>query len=136
MTTWKLIRNEGPVEWDGKHSIFVDVVDEQGKRLTGIPVKFWWNDGYEVKRTEAKTGEPFAVDFPMFAAGDAYGAKVDDGNPGDQTFGMGLIPFHPHVCYKLVFRRSADSEDVGEGPQVPGKDKIQVLVNGVVKWEN
>lgn len=136
---WKLISAEGPDEWGGRHSVFVDVVDEQGRRLIGVPVTFYWNGNDVQKLTEPKAGEPWAVDFPMYAAGSAYGVRVgDDIARSDQLFGMGLIANEPHVVYKLTFQRTvATGTDTGTGPTVPqGKDKIQVVVNGVVVWEN
>jgi hypothetical protein len=140
MTHWKLIRNEGPVEWDGKHSIFVDVVDEQGKRMVGVPVTCKWADGpdgSQTKPTEPKTGEPFAMDFPMWNAHGVYSVWVSvPGEPSDVASDMGLIPFHGHVCYKLVFQRSSGGSDVGDGPQVPDGDKYELFKNGVSVWKS
>jgi hypothetical protein len=103
---WRLVQADGPVEWGGRHSTFVDVWDEAGNRVVGTRVKFW-NGGIVYKNTESKRGEPYAVDFPMYAAGNAYGCQVDDGiYPSDAIFGMGLVANSPHVVYKLVFQRT------------------------------
>jgi hypothetical protein len=113
---WKLIIAEGPRDMGGKHSVFVDVLDSGGRRLVGIPVLFYWSDDDDRKPTESKPGEPYAVDLPIFAANNAYGARVDDGLPSDDLFGMGLVPFEPHVSYRLVFQRT-----VASGVEVPGE---------------
>lgn len=143
MATWRLIRNEGPVEWDGKHSIFVDVVDEQGRRLVGIPVTYKWADGpndRQTKPSEAKPGEEFAMDFPMFNSHNVLSVWVDvPGDTSEIASGMGLVSFGRHVVYKLVFQRSADDNDVGEGPQIPSVPKqkrVTVFEDGVLKYDS
>ena len=137
---WKLISAEGPEAWGGRHSVYVDVLDEVGLRLIGIPVLFYWNDGDERKVTEAKTGEPFAIDFPMYAAGNAYGIKIVDGLPSDQFFGMGLVANQPHMVFKLVFQRTvARGTDLPQPPTIPpvvGGDKYKLYRNDVMVWES
>lgn len=102
---WKLVKAEGPVEWGGRVSIYVDVWDEQGHRIAGVPVRQWWNNGEATKATEPKTGEPFGVDFVMNAGGNAYGIAVADGSPSDRIWGLGLPSFQPHHVFKLIFQR-------------------------------
>lgn len=138
---WKLVHNEGPIEWGGRISVFVDVLDEQGKRLVGVPVTFKWKDGIQTKLTEAKPGDDFAVDFPMYAAGDAYSVFVNDGTPSVVREHMGLGAVHPvHVVYKLVFQRTDEIPDIDSGPPspptVPSGDKIQFIVNGITIYSN
>lgn len=107
---WQLISADGPVEWGGRISVYVDVIDEAGRRAIGVPVAFYWhgggNDTQNVKLTESKNGEPFSVDWPMNAGGHAYGVHVADGLPSDDVFGMGLGSFVPHHTFKLIFRRT------------------------------
>lgn len=136
---WKLLSADGPEPWGGRHSIFIDVWDEQGRRMVGVPVTFWWADGSQTKTTEAKSGEPWAVDFPMFAAGASYGIRIDNELDSDQLFGMGLLAGQPHVVYKLIFQRTMQREEAPtqpEPPTVPGKDKIQLIMNGEIVWQN
>jgi len=97
---YKLVYAEGPVEWQGKHSVFVDVTNGNGRAI-GQPVRFFWNNGQDIKAVEPKTGEEFGVDFPMYAANNAYGVAVM--GTSDVVWGMGLIPFKPHVVFKLKF---------------------------------
>lgn len=105
---WQLISAEGPMEWGGRVSIYVDVWDEAGHRIVGVPVRQFWNNGEAIKATEPKTGEPFAVDFVMGAGGNAYGVVVADGSPSDMINGLGLsLEPRPHVVYKLIYQRQA-----------------------------
>jgi hypothetical protein len=103
---WRLVVAHGPLEWGGRVSIFVDVIDEAERRLVGVPVTMWWADGSDTKPLEPKAGEPFGVDFVMGAAGNAYGIRVADGLPSDAIFGMGLVAWQPHVSYQLIFQRA------------------------------
>lgn len=122
---WEIVQADGPFTSDGKHAIYVDVWDEQGNRLVGIPVTCW-NGGRKTKATEPKPGEPAAVDFPMFGGGHAYGVRVDDGSPSDVIFGFGLPNFMPHHWFRVIFRRRA-GVIVPEPPVEPpeGTDAIR-----------
>lgn len=93
----------------GKVSIGVDVWDEKGKRIVGQPVRMYWQNGEVGKPTEAKPNDKWAVDFPMYASGNAYGIQVN-GAVSDQVTGMGLGDIENpnmgiHVCYYLVFQK-------------------------------
>lgn len=135
---WKLVKAEGPIEWEGKHSIYVDVLNEQGNREVGVQVYFWWDGGDQRKRAESKQGEPFACDLPMFAAGQAYSVKIDDVIPSDELHGMGLIAFEKHVSYKLTFQEvRADVAPVVVSPppttpQPQEGSKIVIQLDGAV----
>lgn len=133
---WQLTYADGPFEWGGRTSIFVDVQGEAGQRLVGVRVRLF-NGGNSFKATEPKPGDDFAVDFPMYAAGNAYGVSVADGSPSDEVRGMGLIAFKPHVVYKLVYKRAIAGGAIDTPPTPPSaKDSIQVVVNGAVVWHN
>lgn len=89
---WRLVRavwfNEQ--EAQGRHHIFVDVLDADGKRIPGVPVRIYWNGGETTVTTQQKPGEPYAADFGMFAVAPSYGARPNDGSPADELWGMGL----------------------------------------------
>ncbi len=102
---WQCVVADGPMDIGGNISIFVDLWDEQGLRVVGVPVLFYWDDGDERKLTELKPGEGFAVDLPMFAGGHSYGVRVDDGTPSDDLFGFGLGKWVPHHAFRVTFRR-------------------------------
>src|SRR5690606_21601294 len=89
---WKLVRAEWLDERQaqGRHHVFVDVLDAQGQRIVGVPVRFWWADGQDIKRTEAKPGEAYAVDFALYNPAPAYNVAIADGKPSDAVHGLGL----------------------------------------------
>jgi len=108
---WRLIRARwyDPEESDGKHHIFVDIRNASNERQVGIPVRFFWSDDSYLTVTEAKPGEPYAANFPMYAIAPAYGAHPDDGWPADSVIGMGLGSLeYPdrtiHTSYGLVWQ--------------------------------
>lgn len=111
----------------GNANIYVDVLDENGVRLVGAPIRQAWQDGDAVLYTEAKPGEPAAVGIPMSSAGNAYQVHVN-GYPSDVVTGLGMgtveerhVPHH--TGYQLVFQRSTE----GAGT-APGGDTATVPV--------
>lgn len=135
---WRLVEAHGPLQMGGRHHIYVDVLGEAGQRLTGIPVKFFWADGDTLVRTESKPGDPGAANFPMFAQGNAYGARVDDNLPSDELFGMGLVSFMPHVSYRLIFKRTLAGGDAPpQGPTPvppPGNTTLAHALDQIQHW--
>ena len=125
-TLWRLVKAEylDEQQSQGRHHILVDTLNEQGQRIDGITVEFAWASGKDFKNTEAKPGEPQAVDFPMFAAGNSYNVQVA-GGASDRVLGMGLGSVEQpqmgiHVSYRLVFQRTiAKATGVLPLPQVP-----------------
>lgn len=111
---YELYQAEGPVEWGGRHSVFVDVLDGAGKRAVGVPVKFFWNGGQDVKAVEPKAGEEFGLDFPLFASGNAYSVQV--GAVSDVVTGLGLVAFKPHVSFKLRYRYAVKGQSSTPSP--------------------
>lgn len=108
---WRLVRGEylDERESGGRHHIFVDTLDEAGNRVPGVGVRFAWDGGRHIAVTEAKPGEPHAVDYPMYAAGHGYMCHVADG-PSDIVAGMGLGSIEQphmgiHVSYRMTFQR-------------------------------
>jgi hypothetical protein len=102
---WRLIKARwlGPGEAAAVHGpdhhILMDVLDEEGERLTGIRI-IVTNGGASTVITEEKPGELWATDFPMFAVAPAYAAQPNTGAPADRVEGMGLgsleAPFNAH----------------------------------------
>lgn len=122
---WQLVRGEwrNEAESQGLHHILVDVLDRAGGRLPHVGVRFWWADGQEIKLTERKPGEDYAVDFPMFAAGWAYGVQIVDG-PSDRVdhLGLGTIaaPWAGvHTSYRFAFQLVTVALPISPGPQIP-----------------
>jgi hypothetical protein len=95
----------------GRHHVYVLTLDALGNPMSGVPVRFWWAEGDEVKVGQAKydAGRMTCCDWPMYAAGQSYGVMVQ-GEPSDSLFGFGLGPTGKrddghHVSYYVTFRR-------------------------------
>ena len=84
----------------------------------------WFNGGNSFKSTEPKTGEPFSIDFPMFAAGNSYGIQIADGQPSDTVFGFGLGSFVDHHVFKAIFK--LDRGGIPVEPPIDPPDNIEL----------
>jgi glucose/arabinose dehydrogenase len=108
---WRLIKGVWYDEQEaaGRHHIYFDVLDENGNRLSGVPMRAYWNGGETLLQTQAKPGEPYAGDFGMYDIAPSYGMVPNDGNPADEVFGMGLgsieQPYYTiHTSYGFVWQ--------------------------------
>lgn len=115
---WQLARVEYVTDTiaAGRHNIYVDVRDEEGKqRLTDINVIVSWAGGQCIRETKDisnRHDEPwsdYGANCPMMAAGYVYSVSIDKG-PSDRLLGLGLgspqyreLPIL--VSYLLEFRR-------------------------------
>jgi hypothetical protein len=118
VTYYRLMRGEWLDPSQGKPTILVDVVDEAGKRLVGIPVRFT-NGGETIRPTEAKPRDAWATDHPMHAVGCAYSVEVGYASDRVSCLGLGTIedPDHAHhTGYLFVFQRTTY---VGDSPPLP-----------------
>lgn len=105
---WRLIRAHWLDEQEsgGRHHIYIETLDAAGQRQPGVPVRITWDGGESTVTTEAKPGERFAANFPMFAVAPAYSASPVD---GDLVGGMGLGSIEQpayaiHTSYELVWQ--------------------------------
>ncbi|HEX8683222.1 MAG TPA: cyclic nucleotide-binding domain-containing protein [Ardenticatenaceae bacterium] len=94
----------------GRHSIFVDVSDEQGERIVGQPLTVSWGGGSQQLTIENKPFPEYGANFPMYAAGQAYSLQVN-GLPSDRVHGMGLGDLTArdwtiHVEYLVKYQRA------------------------------
>jgi len=115
---WRLVKAvwyaEHEPPFDGQHHIFIDMLDSQGQRQTGAPVEITSLDGLDVFATlitEAKPGELYAANFPMYRLAPAYRAAPSDGSPADVVTGMGLGSIEQpnysiHTSYGFVWQRA------------------------------
>lgn len=126
---WRLIRarwyDEGEPPFSGQHHIFVDTLNGAGARQVGVPIRFSWSGGSQTVLTEAKPGEPYAANFPMYAVAPAYSAQPADGAPADLVAGMGLGNVqHPdwkiHTSYLLVWQWTQATGDAPPAVCGPG----------------
>lgn len=119
---WRLVKAVwfDEQESQGRINIFVDALSPEDARVVDLPVRFYWDAGEVIALTQAKSGEPYAADFPMQSVAPAYGAKPNDGNPADEVWGMGLgsieQPFHSiHTSYGLTWQWTV----AGGGTETP-----------------
>ena len=96
-------------ESQGNHHIYVDTLDKDGKRQVAVPIRIGWDGDSATVYTEAKPGEPYAANYPMYNLAPAYSARPDDGAPADRVDGMGLgellDPYYAHhTSYILIWR--------------------------------
>lgn len=133
---WRCLSVEGPVEWGGRVSTFVEVLGPDGRRVVGLRVRWFWNNGQSFKATEPKTGEPFAVDFPMTAGGNSYGVHIADGQPSDAVWGFGLGRFVPHHVFKVVFGWVEVGVPTEPEPQPPpvGDVTLREAIEQAQRW--
>ena len=108
---WRLIeaRWYDVAESQGKHHIFVEMLDETGNRKTGVPILVEWTTGAATIHTEAKPGEEWATNYGMFDVAPSYSARPDDGVPADSVGAMGLgsiaqPKYKEHTSYGLTWQ--------------------------------
>lgn len=113
---WRLVKGvwyaENELPFAGQHHIFVDTLNPAGQRQPGVPVRVLSSDGsqlYSVFYTEAKPGDLYAGNFPMYAVAPAYRAVPADGNPADAVTNLGLGSIQQpdytiHTSYGFVWQ--------------------------------
>lgn len=122
-TFYRCIRGEwrDEAQSQGKHHILIDVLDEQSRRLTGIPLRLI-NGGEAITFTEAKPGEEAAANFPMFAAGWGYRIEVAYASDIVSRLGLGTLgdPMAGvHTGYFFVFQRTTQLDSTLPNPPTP-----------------
>jgi hypothetical protein len=103
---WRINEVSGPMDIGGNHHIYVDVWDENGNRIVGVPVAFYSLHETWTYDTEPKRGEPYAVNLPMYAGGKAYGVRIAGGLPSESVSGLGLGSFTKHHSFRVIFQRA------------------------------
>ncbi len=93
----------GPNLPGGDHNIYVEVLDENGKREIGAKATVR-NGGAATLLIENKPFPEFAANFPMYGMMGSYSTWVDN-LPSDKVIGMGL-PMKWHVTFFLTFQKT------------------------------
>jgi CRP-like cAMP-binding protein len=108
---WRLVagRWENEAEAGGGHSIFIDVLDEGGNKLVGVPIEIRWVGGGLTVFTEEKPANEYWANFPMYNTLGSYSVGVA-GLPSDRIVGLGLgtvdqPQFKVHTNFFLTFQR-------------------------------
>jgi hypothetical protein len=111
---WRLMKAEF---WDekhnqGKHHIFINVLDERGTRLLGQKVTVEWPGEKQVLVTEDKPAPEYSANFPLhinhyppWGTLGAFTVQVD-GLPSEKVAGLGLPSRNQLVVYLLTFQRA------------------------------
>jgi len=111
---WRLTKAEfwDEKERQGKHHIFINVLDERGVRIIGQKVIIEWPDEKLVLVTEDKPVPEYSANYPLdinhyppWGTLGAFTASVD-GLPSEKVAGMGLPSRNIFVVYLLTFQRA------------------------------
>jgi CRP-like cAMP-binding protein len=108
---WRLIR----ARWQSKeesgndHTIYIEVLDENGGRKVGQPVEVRWQDGSLTVVTEDKPQNEYPTNFPMYNTLGSYAVSVA-GLPSDTIVGLGMGTaeqpnFTIHTNFFLTFQK-------------------------------
>jgi hypothetical protein len=107
---WRLVeaRWANEQESEGRHSVFVEVQDLNGKRAIGQPVIFQWADGSVTLPIQDRPATDWGADFGMYNTLGSYSVCVG-GAPSDRIVGLGLgtaeTPYYTvHTSFYLTFR--------------------------------
>lgn len=93
-------------ESGGLHHIFVEVLDEKGRRIVGLPIIQAWDDGSVTFYTDNKPPPEFAANVPIYGALGISDYRVYVDSPhSDVVEGLGL-PGSRLVSYQLTFQRT------------------------------
>lgn len=109
---WRVVRvhHLTPQENGGRHHIFIDMLDEDGKRINGAEARVTWDGGEQIVRVDKPPSEP-GTNFPMWrwqvCAVEGVGLPSDrvenlhTGHP-DEAPGNTLF----HHSFLVVFKRT------------------------------
>ncbi len=108
---WRLVkaRWENAQESGNDHTIYIEVLDENGGRMIGQPVEVRWESGSLTVMTEDKPPQEYPANFPMYNTLGSYAVNVA-GLPSDTVVGLGMgTPEQPnftiHTNFFLSFRK-------------------------------
>jgi len=96
------------VQSEGRHAVYVEVLNAKGGRAVGQPVIFEWSTGSETLLVQNPPAPDWPLNFPMYNTLGSYSARVG-GGPSDKIVGLGLGTieqphFTVHTCFYLTFR--------------------------------
>ena len=108
---WRLVkaRWQNEQEAGNDHTIYIDVLDENGNRPIGEVVEVRWQGGFVPIITENKPPNEYPANFPMYNCLGSYSVRVA-GLPSDIVQGLGMgTPEQPnfkiHTNFFLTFQR-------------------------------
>jgi CRP-like cAMP-binding protein len=108
---WRLIaaRWENQQESGNDHTIYIEVLDENGGRVVGQPLEIRWETGSLPLVTEDKPPNEYPANFPMYNTLGSYAVNVA-GLPSDTVVGLGMgtaeqPDFTIHTNFFLTFKK-------------------------------
>jgi hypothetical protein len=109
---WRLAKAywQNKEESGNDHTIYIEVLDENGSRITGQPVEIQWQDGNLVVTTEDKPPYEYPANFPMYGTLGSYQVRIG-GLPSDTITGLGMgtieqPAFTIHTNFLLTWQRT------------------------------
>ena len=121
-TCYRLVKAKwlSEAEAGGRHHIYVDVLDEEGKRILGQQVIVAYGDQTVFLVTEDKPYPELSCNMPMYAVLGTYRCQVEGVSDVVTGLGMGsaeLPGYKLHTCFELTFQREqAEAEEPKERP--------------------
>jgi CRP-like cAMP-binding protein len=108
---WRLVRAywQNEQESGNDHTIYIEVLDENGGRIVGQPIEVRWESGSLTVVTEDKPMNEYPANFPMYNTLGSYAVSIA-GLPSDTVVGLGMgTPDQPHFTihtnFFLTFKR-------------------------------
>jgi len=108
---WRLIelRWQDGQESGSDHTIYIEVLDEAGRRIVGQPVEVRWAGGSLTILVEDKPAPVYGGNFPMYNTLGSYSVSIP-GLPSDTVVGLGMgtieqPSFTIHTNFFLTFKR-------------------------------
>jgi murein DD-endopeptidase MepM/ murein hydrolase activator NlpD len=100
----------------------------------GVPLIVTWPSGSARIVTEAKSGEPFAANYPMSPSRNEFSVRVDDGKPSETVKGIGMGADTPggfnagiHTSTVLIFELETAASIGAPQPSTPVKQPTSAV---------
>ena len=108
-TCYRLVKAKwlNEAESGGRHHIYADVLDEEGKRIIGQRVIVTYGGQTVPLITENKPYPELSCNFPMYAVLGTYRCQVEGVSDVVTGLGMGSaeLKYKLHTCFELTFQR-------------------------------
>ena len=123
-TCYRLVKAKwfNEAEAGGRHHIYVDVLDEEGRRITGQRVIVAYDAQTVPLVTEDKPYPELSCNFPMYAVLGTYRCQVEGVSDVVTGLGMGSAEapgYKLHTCFELTFQREQAEPTEPEEPEKP-----------------
>jgi murein DD-endopeptidase MepM/ murein hydrolase activator NlpD len=89
---WKVVKTQwlDKEQSQGRHHIYFETLDENGKRLVNVPILVSWPSGNFTVVSEEKKGEPYSANYPMSPSRNEYSAIVLGQGLSEMVRGIGM----------------------------------------------